>query len=72
MREISISTNALGLVVCCCIIPATRELEIGMISRRSQTGKKVTETPSQPISQTWCYVPVIPASVEDIGRKMMV
>jgi hypothetical protein len=38
----------------------------------NQNRKKVSKTPSQSKSQTWWYVPVIPAVQETAGRRAAV
>jgi hypothetical protein len=44
------------------IIPAIWEMEIRRTAVQGQTGKKVFETSSQPISWTWWYMHVIPST----------
>jgi D-alanyl-D-alanine dipeptidase len=46
-----------------------KDQEIGV---RSHLGQNVSKTSSQPISQEWWHVPVIPAVREAIGKKITV
>jgi hypothetical protein len=49
---------------------STWEVEKGRIAVQSQPRQKVSEIPSQPISQVSWYVPIIPATREAIGRRL--
>jgi hypothetical protein len=42
-----------------------------MITVRGQPGKKVSEIPSQPTSQEWWHPPLIPATREAVGRRIV-
>jgi hypothetical protein len=44
--------------------PITQEAEIGKTVVQGQPRHKVSETPSQPTSQSWWYASVIPATQE--------
>jgi hypothetical protein len=54
------------------VIPATQEVEIGWISVQDLPGQKATETPSQLIFSALCLIPVIPATLEAMGGRIMI
>jgi hypothetical protein len=46
------------------VISATKEAEIRWIMVLGQPKSKVSESPSQPVSQAWLYIPAISAMQE--------
>jgi hypothetical protein len=54
------------------VIPATLEVEIRRIFSSRSAKQKVSMTPSQSINWTCQYIPVIPTTLETIGRRIMV
>jgi hypothetical protein len=51
------------------IIPATWEVEIRKITVQGQLNQKISETPCQPVSQVYWYIPVIPAKWLEAGSR---
>jgi hypothetical protein len=53
-------------------IPTVLEAEIRRVMVQGQPGQKVNKTSSQPISQAWKCIPVIPTTQEATSRKITV
>jgi hypothetical protein len=54
------------------VIPAIQEAQMGRMTVQGQPRQKAKETPSQPTSWMWWYVPIIPVMWEAVGTRMVV